>query len=328
MPGFMMVLSSTFGRGGGGAGPVMPSEAGVASHPARPSPANRSNTFLMVRQASCARSALVPGAARVVAVAHGPRRVAARHGPSAVGVPGAAFVAAAPHASPGAAGQDGTPAAVPASLAPRAFAVPEPGGRPAAGNGQSEAQALLAELAVPEPVAPAQNAAAGSLRVRLVLRGPAAWRAAPSSEQNAAAESLQVRLASDGSAEQPAEPGSPAQYAAVGWPLAPGGPAAQQAGPARPGAQRRSATVRRVAPRQAPQSARYARWAAARHAPARKEAAASGSRLAPPDGWRPRPERRSVLGCAMAARQDVRSPPWRETLAPAQPDVRQSMPAG
>src|SRR5579859_4324909 len=174
MPGFMMVLSSTFGGGGGGAGPVMPSEAGEAPHPARPSPASRSNTFLMVRQASCARPAPVLGAARVVAVAHGPRRAAEQHGPSVVGGPVAAFVVAVPHASPGVAGQDGTPAAVPASLAPHAFAVPEHGGRPAAGNGQLRAQALLAEHAVPEPVASEQNAAAGSLQARLALGGPAA----------------------------------------------------------------------------------------------------------------------------------------------------------
>src|ERR1700722_5115007 len=127
MPGFMIVLSSTFGCGGGGAGPVIPSEAGEASHPATPSPASRSSTYLMAGQAFYARPAPARAldAGRVVAVAHGPRQVAARHEPSAAEVPRAGFVEAAPHAPLAVAGPHGTPAAVPGPLAPHAPVVPE-----------------------------------------------------------------------------------------------------------------------------------------------------------------------------------------------------------
>src|SRR6476659_644214 len=85
IPGSRIVLSSLAGASGGGApGPVMPSDAGEASHPATPSAAIRTRTRIMVLLAACAgRSAAVavaehgtaapPAAVRGTAVAVPPR---------------------------------------------------------------------------------------------------------------------------------------------------------------------------------------------------------------------------------------------------------------
>src|SRR6476646_3458030 len=98
IPGARIVLSSLAGASGGGVpGPVMPSDAGEASHPTTPSAAIRTRTRIMVLLAACAeRSAAV-----AVAAEHGPAaRVAGGSVPLPAAVRRGTVVAAPPRAQP------------------------------------------------------------------------------------------------------------------------------------------------------------------------------------------------------------------------------------